>query len=45
MAENSCIKNIEIGKFYFIHDDMKIVEEISKREPQLSRSLRPRKRK
>ena len=128
MAENSCIKNIEIGKFYFVHDDstcghpgyviwkddlvnrylvirtdsdkkgevpkiekgvrhitklshiiggdiicsyvknrpmlckrkdlgillpdlsfhpddMKIVEEVSKREPQLSRSLRPRKKK
>ena len=23
MAENSCIKNIEIGKFYFIHDGSK----------------------
>lgn len=21
MVENSCIKNIEIGKFYFVHDD------------------------
>ena len=23
MSENSCIKNIEIGKFYFIHDGSK----------------------
>ena len=23
MVENSCIKNIEIGKFYFIHDGSK----------------------
>ena len=29
----------------FHPDDMKIVEEVSKREPQLSRSLRPRKKK
>lgn len=36
MVEKNSIKNIEIGKFYFIHDDMELIEEISKRNPEFT---------